>query len=185
MSQSPTSNATPQNPNQSEQVSSASYKTCSQSECLIDPNSSSREGVAIVSRDSPNYEVFLGVAVDVFKTRNLAAIRSLKKFLTALPSPSYIRRVLLQAIYQLAEQELEICRWIIQHRDRLEPELNLVEVAQQIVTKQLQNQGLILNQDFSFTADGKLEASEPIKTTALEGISVGDRLLLEEILFIC
>lgn len=184
MPQSSTSSATPLNPNQSEQASSASYTTCTKSECLIHPNSSSGEGVSNVSRDSPNYEAFRGIAVDVFKSRNLAAIGSLKKFLTALPSPSYIRRVLLQAIYQLADQELEICRWLIQHRHHLEPELKLLEVAQQIVTEQLQNQGLILNQDFSFTADGKLEVSEVIKTAALEGISVGDRLLIEEILLI-
>lgn len=129
----------------------------------------------------PNYNVFRGIAVDVFKTRNLDAIQSLKKFLTALPSPSYIREALLQAIYQLAEQDSESCQWILRHHQHLEPELNVIEVAQQIATEQLQNQGLAIDQDFSFTADGKLEAVRSIKA-ALFKMSIGDRLLLEEVL---
>lgn len=136
-----------------------------------------------MSRDFANYESFQGVAVEVFKARSLDSIRSLKKFLTALPSPSYIRRALLQAIYQLADQDPETCRWLLQHRHYLEPELNLMEVAQQVVTEQLQSQGLTLNQDFKFTLDEQLEATEPIKMTLLQEVSVGDRLLLEEILF--
>lgn len=136
-----------------------------------------------MSRKPLNYDAFLRVAVDVFKTRNPEAIRSLKKFLTALPSPSYIREALLQAIYQLAEQEPETCQWILHHCQHLEPELNLIEIAQQIATEQLQSQGLILTQDFNFTAGGKLEASEPTKATLLEEVSIGDRLVIEEILF--
>lgn len=132
----------------------------------------------------PNYDAFQRVTVEVFKTQNLEAIRSLKKFLTALPSPSYIKEVLLQAIYQLTEQDPETCRWVLHHRQHLEPELNLMEVAQQIAMKQLQSQGLTLTQDFNFAVDGKLIVTEPIKAALLEAILVGDRLLVEEILFI-
>ncbi|MBD3886479.1 hypothetical protein IFO70_32900 [Phormidium tenue FACHB-886] len=135
-----------------------------------------------MARRPQNYDAFQRVAVEVFKTRNLEAIGSLKKFLTALPSPSYIRDVLLQAIYQVAEQEPETAQWVLRHREHLEPELNLVEVAQQVASEQLQNQGLIPSQDFSFTADGKLEVAEPVRAVLFAAISLGDRLLLEEIL---
>lgn len=138
-----------------------------------------------MARQPPNYSAFQGVAVEVFKTQNLAAIRSLKKFLTALPSPSYIRDALLQAIYELAEQDPETCRWILHHHQHLEPELNLMEVARCIVTERLQSQGWIFTQDFNFTVNGTLEAGEPIKVALLEEVSIGDRLLIEEILFIC
>ena len=137
-----------------------------------------------MARRPPNYDAFQRVTVEVFKTRNLTAIGSLKKFLTALPSPSYIREALLQSIYQLAEQEQEIARWILHHRRHLEPELNLIDVAQQIATERLQSQGLIFTQDFNFTVDGKLEVSESLKAVLLKDVSIGDRLLLEEILFI-
>lgn len=137
-----------------------------------------------MARRPPNYDAFQRVAVEVFKNRNLKAIGSLKKFLTALPSPSYIKEALLQSIYQLAEQEPEVARWVLHHRQHLEPELHLMNVAQQIATERLQSQGLVFTQDFNFTADGKLEASEPIKAVLLEEVSIGDRLLLEEILFI-
>lgn len=137
-----------------------------------------------MARRPLNYDAFQRVAVEVFKKRNLGAIASLKKFLTALPSPSYIKEALLQSIYQLAEQEPEIARWVLHHRQHLEPELNLMDVAQQIATERLQSQGLILTQDFNFTVDGKLKASESIKAALLEEVSIGERLLLEEILFI-
>ncbi|GAB4227199.1 MAG: hypothetical protein Kow00121_55820 [Elainellaceae cyanobacterium] len=130
----------------------------------------------------PNYDAFQGVAVEVFKTRHLAAIQSLKKFLTALPSPRYIKDVLLQAVYQLAEQDPETCRWVLHHWQHLEPELNLMRIAQNIATEQLQNQGLIFTQDFNFAADGKLEASESARAVLLKTASIGDRLLIEEML---
>jgi hypothetical protein len=139
--------------------------------------------VSDVSRRPLNYDAFQRVTVEVFKTQNLTAIGSLKKFLTALPSPSYIREALLQSIYQLAEQEPEIARWILCHRQYLEPELDLTDVAQQIATEQLHSQGLTLTQDFNFTADRKLETSELIKAALLKEVSIGDRLLLKEILF--
>lgn len=135
-----------------------------------------------MTRRPSNYGAFQRVAMEVFKTHNPEAIGSLKKFLTALPSPTYIKTVLLQAIYQLAEQDPETCRWVLSHHQDLEPELNLIEVAKQIATEQLQSQGLILTQDFNFAVDGKLEASEPVKIALLEGVSVGSRLLIEEIL---
>ncbi|MBD2564963.1 MULTISPECIES: hypothetical protein [Nostoc] len=133
----------------------------------------------------PNYDAFQGVAVNVFKTQNLEAIRSLKKFLMALPSPSYIRMALLQAVYHLAEEDPDVCRWILQNRHHLEPELNLMEVTQQVVIGQLQSQGLSLNQDFKFTLNGQLDTTESINAALLTGVSLGDRLLIEEILFIC
>lgn len=136
-----------------------------------------------MARRPPNYDAFQRVAVDVFKTQNLDAIRSLKKFLTALPGPSYIKAALLQAIYQLAEQEPETARWVLHHGQHLKPELSLIEVAQQIATERLQRRGLVFTQDFDFV-DGKLKASEQTKTALLEQVSVGDRLLFEEILFI-
>lgn len=137
-------------------------------------------------RGPADYEAFRRVAVDVFKTQNLNAIRPLKKFLAALPSPSYIRRVLLEAIYQLAQEDPSACRWVLRHYPALEPEVDLVSVAQTVATERLQSWGLKPNQDFSFTSEGQLQTSETIKhqlmEESMEAISTGDRLLIEEIL---
>jgi hypothetical protein len=183
VSQVPASKAISLDREPSQQVLLPGCPHCAKAACFVHLTSRSGEGVSDVTGRPPNYDAFERVAVEVLKTRNLGAIRSLKKFLTALPSPSYIKAALLQAIYQIAEQELESCRWILHHRQHLEPELNLMEVAQQIVIEQLQSEGLILAQDFSFAADGKLEASEDTKAALLESVPIGDRLLIEEILF--
>jgi hypothetical protein len=173
---------TPSDLNRSSQVGLPSCTGWIKANRLIDLNLHF-EGVANGAETLSNYPAFSGIAVDVFKTRNLDAIQSLKKFLTALPSPSYIREALLQAIYQLAEHDLETYQWILRHHQHLQPELSLIQVAQQVATEQLQNQGLAINQDFSFTVEGKLEAIESVKAALFKRVSIGDRLLLKEILF--
>lgn len=184
MSQPSASKKIPLSPDQPQQVLLPDCNCCTQTDCFAHPTSRPDEGVPDVARKPPNYDAFQRVAVEVFKTQNLSAIGSLKKFLTALPSPSYIKAVLLHAIYQLAEQEPETARWVLHHCQYLEPELNLMDVAQQIATEQLQSQGLILIQDFNFTVGGRLEVSKSTKAALLEAVSIGDRLLLEEILFL-
>lgn len=165
------------------QEPSASDMTgCSRADHLNQPTFGSSKGVPNVTRGPADYEAFRRVAVDVFKTQNLNAIRPLKKFLAALPSPSYIRRVLLEAIYQLAQEDPFACRWVIHHHQALEPEVDLVSVAQTVATERLQNRGLRLNQDFSFTSEGQLQTSDAIRNQLMEDISAGDRLLMEEIL---
>jgi hypothetical protein len=184
VSQLSASKAIPLDSDQPQQVLLPDCICCTKTDCFVYPTSCPREGVPDVARRPPDYDAFQRVAVEVFKTRNLGAIGSLKKFLTALPSPSYIKEALLQAIYQLAEQDPETARWVLRHRQHLEPELDLIDVVQQIATERLQSQGLILTQDFDFTVDGKLEMSESTKAALLEAVSTGDRLLLEEIFFI-
>jgi hypothetical protein len=154
---------TPSDLNRSSQVGLPSCTGWIKANRLIDLNLHF-EGVANGAETLSNYPAFSGIAVDVFKTRNLDAIQSLKKFLTALPSPSYIREALLQAIYQLAEHDLETYQWILRHHQHLQPELSLIQVAQQVATEQLQNQGLV-------------------KAALFKRVSIGDRLLLKEILF--
>lgn len=183
VSQPSASKAIPLDSDQPQQVPLSDYTCCTKTDCFVYSTSRPGGGVPDVARRPLNYDAFQRVAVEVFKTQNLTAIRSLKKFLTALPSPRYIKEALLQSIYQLAEQEPEIAQWVLQHRQHLEPELKLIDVAQQIATEQLQSQGLVLTQDFNFTANGKLEASESTKAVLLKEVSIGNRLLLEEIFF--
>jgi len=133
-------------------------------------------------QDNDAYEIFKGIAIEVFKSRSLKAIQSLKDFLTALPSPTAIRTVLLDSVYQLVEHDSEAYDWILTHHRALEPELNLIRIAQKIVTEQLQPHGLVLNQDFCFGENGQLQASRSIRALLLENVSERDRLLLTKVL---
>lgn len=133
------------------------------------------------------YETFQEIAIGVFETRNLTAVASLKKLLAVLPSSACIGHVLLEAIYQLAEQDPDLGGWVLSHRCALEPELNLLELAQGIVLEQLGSQGLVVNRDFSFGSEGQLEVSDCIKAILLQAIvlreiSEGNRFLLQIIL---
>ena len=86
------------------------------------------------------HKTLIEIAVDVFKSQNLALVRSLKDFLTVLSSPNSIEEVLAAAIYQLAETEPEACRWLLNHASCLEPELDLAELAMKLARTSLQNQ---------------------------------------------
>ena len=71
------------------------------------------------------HEVLVEIAVDVFKTQNLALLSSLKDFLTVLSSSKSIEQVLAAASYQLAENDPQAFRWLLRHAGYLQPELDL------------------------------------------------------------
>lgn len=129
-----------------------------------------------------DYESYIALALDVFQSKDSTFIKSLKDFLTVLPSPTYIEQVLLAAVYRLPEINLDASHWLLRHPDYLMPELDLVAVAMALAIKKLQEQGLVLGQDFSIEPNGQLSLTTLAKDTLWFGSSTSDRLLLEQIL---
>src|SRR4028118_1003588 len=131
---------------------------------------------------SNSYEPHIGLAIDVFKTQNPALVISLKDFLLVLPNPKCVEEVLVTAIYQLAETDIDACRWILRNSCYLEPEVYLVELTMHLALTKLQNEGFIPGQDFKVETNGQLQIVQEAKTRLMIEDSVGDRLLLEELL---
>lgn len=129
-----------------------------------------------------DYETHIELAVTVFKTQNKVLVDALKNFLKVLPSPKCVERVLIAAIYQLAETDPEICRWLLLNPSYLEPELDLVKLAKESLSAWLQERGFVLGQDFIFEPSGRLQLNEKAKAAMIAESLSGDRLLLEEIL---
>lgn len=67
------------------------------------------------------------LATDVFKTQNLALLKSLKDFLTDLPCSQSVEEILIEAFDQLAKIDPDACRWLFHNYAYLLPEVNLVE----------------------------------------------------------
>jgi hypothetical protein len=67
------------------------------------------------------------LATDVFKTQNLALLKSVKDFLTDLPCSQSIEEILIEAFYQLAKIDPDACRWLLHNYIYLLPEVNLIE----------------------------------------------------------
>lgn len=137
------------------------------------------------------HEPHVGLAVDVFRTQTPALVLSLKDFLTVLPNPQCIEAVLTEAIYQLAETDLEAFRWLLRNSSYLEPEVDLNEVAMNLALAKLENQGFVLGQDFRVEPNSRLYVNEQAKTQLMLENSAydsqvskrsADRFLLEEIL---
>jgi hypothetical protein len=128
------------------------------------------------------YETHLELAIDVFKSQNPALVIALKEFLMVLPSPKCIEDVLTAAVYQLATTEPEACRWLLRNSFYLKPEVDLVEVANNLALTKLIEQGFVPDKDFKLELDSRLQVSEQAKARLLIENSDGDRLILEEIL---
>jgi hypothetical protein len=121
--------------------------------------------MCLSNTDEPHVEL----AIDVFKTQTPALVGSLKDFLTVLPNPKCVEQVLTTAIYQLAEADPDACRWLLRNPRYLEPELDLVEVAIKLALTKLQNQGLVLDQDFNFEPNSRLNVNEKVKAELMVG----------------
>ena len=109
-------------------------------------------------------------------------MKPLKNYLKFLPSPQYIEEVLTEALKQLAESDPDACSWILCNSDYLEPDLDLFELAKNFVCTKLENQGFVVDQDFSFEPNRRLNVSENAKARLMFGNSNYECLLLEKIL---
>ncbi|WP_051319586.1 MULTISPECIES: hypothetical protein [Planktothrix] len=125
---------------------------------------------------------YVELTIDVLRAQNREYIQALKDFLTVLPNPGWIELVLIKAIYQLAEIDRDACSWVLDHSSYLMPELDVNNYAVQSVCFKLQSQGFIFNQDFWFAAPLQLELTKNAELELWQDVSIGDRLIIEEIL---
>ena len=137
---------------------------------------------ALTRRRRQEYQLYIEIATDVLKTQNQTQLNALKNFLTALPSPTDIEAVLAETLDQLAEVDLEACRWILRHPDYLMPELDVISLALEFALSKLKNQGFVLAKDFYLETSSQLWVSEEAKVALFSKCSVSERLLLEEVL---
>jgi len=136
----------------------------------------------IIADAKPDLELELELAIDVLRSKDLRLILALKNFLAIWPSPKYIEEILKAALYLIAETEPDTCRWLLQNRIYLMPELDIIELANNFMENNFKRQDLILNREFKFEQNRKLYLNEQAQAELAIEISACDRLLLEEIL---
>ncbi len=119
-------------------------------------------------------EVYIDLAAEVLRSRQLDALQALKDFLTILPSPAALERVLARAASRTAALDCQSGLWLCHHADALLPELDLAFWARQCLRTYWQHCNL--------TGEPRL----PLSATAAERlrsvVSTGDRLLLNQLL---
>jgi hypothetical protein len=125
---------------------------------------------------------YVELATDVFKSQNPVLFKSLRDFLTGLPNSICGEDILTAAFYQLALTDVDACRWLLRNSYNLLPEIDFVGLAMGVFKTLLQTKGFLLGQDFSFDSSGQITLCDKAKSGLFAGTSVGDRLLLEEIL---
>ena len=78
---------------------------------------------------SERTQQLINIALLLLKSHNPQAIHTFKDFLTFVPSPHHIRKILIIAVSQLVETEPETIYWLLQHPECLQPELNIKKIA--------------------------------------------------------
>ncbi len=126
------------------------------------------------------YQLYVEIATDVLQTRNQAQLKALKNFLNTLPSPTDIEAVLTEAVNQLAEIDLEAYRWVLKYPDYLMPEIDLVNIAQNLVVSILKTQGFMLGQDFHLTSDGQIKMSKAAEMALFMNSSETEYFFIQE-----
>jgi len=127
-----------------------------------------------------------GLNIDIEGTTSTleleALMRFLKELITTLQASEPTADVLTKVMYQLAETDLDTCRWVLDNFYDLEAYLELVEKIAKFATQILIDKGFIPGQDFSANPAGGILIKKKASTTLMEEVAAFDRLLLEDIL---
>jgi hypothetical protein len=113
------------------------------------------------------YQSYIDLAVEIFQAQNPQLISFLKDFLTCLPSPSYVEQVLIVAIERLSKINLESCNWLVNNHHLLMPELDLIELAKACQKARLEENQLMLGEDFKFIGKNQLHLNPRAKEVLL------------------
>lgn len=127
-----------------------------------------------------------GLDVDIEGTTCTLEIKALMRFfkelLTTLQVSESTADVFAKVMYQLAETDLETCRWVLDNFYDLEGYLKLIEKTANFATQILIEEGFIPGQDFSANPAGGILIKRNVNAALMEEVAAFDRLLLEDIL---
>jgi len=127
-------------------------------------------------------ELYIELALDVFKSQKTTLLKSLTDFLVGLPTSDCGEDILMQAFKQLAMTDTEACQWLLKHSSVLLPEIDFEARAMELARALLLTKGFQLGTDFRIGQRGQIILSDQNKSELLTGRSLGDRLLLDQIL---
>jgi len=113
-------------------------------------------------------------------TLEKALMKSFKEFITTLQASESTTDVLRKVMDQLAETDLETCRWVLDNFYDLEAYLELIEKVVNFATQVLIDKGFLPGQDFSANPAGGILIKKKARTTLMEEATAFDRLLLED-----
>lgn len=109
-------------------------------------------------------------------------MRFFKELITTLQLSESTADVLTKVMYQLAETDLEACRWVLDNFYNLEAYLGLIEKTVNFATQTLIEKGFVPGQDFSANHAGGILITRKASAALMEKVSAFDYLLLEDIL---
>lgn len=131
--------------------------------------------------DSERFKFHSELVIDALKLQDQARMASFKDLLTTLLGSEYTMDILTAAVFQLAEIDLDTCRWALHNFYDLELCLGITEGLTLFAAQKLIEKGFILGQDFSATPTGGIVLKKKAKVALMEEISALDCLFLEKV----
>ena len=119
--------------------------------------------------------------IDALKSQDKALLKSFEYFFTTLFSPKYTKDILTAAVFQLAETDVDTCRWVLHSFYDLKLHYDITEGIVMFAAQKLIDKGFILGQDFSVTQTGEIVLNKNANAALMAGTSASDHIFFEEI----
>jgi len=126
-----------------------------------------------------NFDVEL--VIDALKSQDKALLKSFECCFTTLFGSKYTKDILTAAVFQLAETDLDTCRWTLRNFYNLKLQHGVIEGVVMFAAQKLIGKGFILGQDFSLSHSGEIFINKNAKAALMTGTSEVDHIFLEEI----
>jgi hypothetical protein len=120
--------------------------------------------------------------VDALKSQDKALVESFEYFFTTLFGPKYTTDILTVAVFQLAETDLDACRWALHNFYDLKLHHEIIEGIVMFAAQKLIDKGFILGQEFSINKTGEIVLTESAKAVLMANTLYSDHIFIEEIL---
>lgn len=120
--------------------------------------------------------------VDALKSQDKALVESFEYFFTTLFGPKYTTDILTAAVFQLAETDLDACRWALRNFYDLKLHHEIIEGIVMFAAQKLIDKGFILGQDFSINKTGEIVLTQSAKAVLMADTLSSDHIFIEEIL---
>lgn len=126
-----------------------------------------------------NFDVDL--VIDAFKNQNKALLESFECFFTSLCGSNYTKDILTSAVFQLAETDIDSCRWALRNFYDLKLHDDVKEGVVMFAAQKLIDKGFVFGQDFSITHTGEIFINKNAKDTLMADTSAADHIFIEEV----
>lgn len=133
------------------------------------------------SNDMEPFNFDVELVIDALKNHDKALLKSFEYFFTTLCGSNYTKDILTSAVFQLADTDLDTCRWALHNFYDLKLHDDVKEGVVMFAAQKLLDKGFIFGQDFSITHTGDIFINQNAEATLMTCTSASEHIFFEKI----